>query len=323
MYQREYPPEGLVAASRTYEELGYDDVWFVEDLRFAGGLTSAALALQATASIEVGIGILAAVVRNPVFAAMEIATLARLYPGRLVAGIGHGVQDWMMDVGARVPSPLGALGATLEVVGQLLDGRSVTVEGTYATVRDVALEFPPPKPPVVLGGVRGEKSLELCGRLCDGVLLAEPVTPAYVRWAAQVMSGPAALAGRATPTVAVYALLSVDDDRELAADRLRLRIASSLADPTTHVHLQGLPFRDEMLEECASGPVEECARSLRPEWISALAVSGTPAECADGVAALGLAGASRVVLLPPPGLAAQQAEQFAREVLPLVRAASS
>ena len=47
--------------------------------------------LSTTERLDVGIGNLPAVVRNPVFAAMELATLAGIYPGRLIAGIQVGV----------------------------------------------------------------------------------------------------------------------------------------------------------------------------------------------------------------------------------------
>ena len=84
-----------------------------------------------TERITVGTGILAAVVRNPVSLAMEIATLERMFPGRIVAGIGHGVQSWMSAVGARAASPITALGETLSSVEALLQGRRVTTEGRY------------------------------------------------------------------------------------------------------------------------------------------------------------------------------------------------
>src|SRR5262249_37626375 len=44
--------------------------------------------------------------RNPALAAMELATLARLFPGRFVPVAGHGVQAWMEQVGARAESPM-------------------------------------------------------------------------------------------------------------------------------------------------------------------------------------------------------------------------
>lgn len=58
----------------------------VEDLGFRGGLAQAGPVLASTTHITVGIGIVPADARNVCFAAMELATLAQLYPGRLIAG---------------------------------------------------------------------------------------------------------------------------------------------------------------------------------------------------------------------------------------------
>src|SRR5689334_18605856 len=70
----------------------------------------AAVPLGATERIVLGNGILPAPVRNAAFAAMELATelatLARLYPGRLHAGFGHGIAEWMRQAGAKPASQL-------------------------------------------------------------------------------------------------------------------------------------------------------------------------------------------------------------------------
>jgi 5,10-methylenetetrahydromethanopterin reductase len=319
MHQREYAPESVTEAAQHYERLGFDDVWVVEDLGFAGGLTSAALALQATASINVGIGILAAVARNPVFTAMEIATLARLHPGRFMPGIGHGMQDWMESVGARVGSPLTMLTETLDVITGLLAGNLVSTSGRYITVKDASLRFPPDHAPLILAGVRGPKSLALAARSCDGALLAEPVTTAYISWARNQLDGPAKAAGRGRPQLAVYSWLSVDDNAGVAQDRLRITLASNMSDPSARFHLQGLDFADQLtaiVEEADS--VDEIAAALKPEWISRLAIAGTPAQCAETVAGLARAGADRVIVLPVPGEARHQSERFAQTVMPLL-----
>ena len=78
----------------------------VEDLPFRGGIAQAGVVLASTERIRVGVGILPAAVRNPVFAAMEASTLAELYPGRLVLGVGHGMPGWIRQVGAWPSSPL-------------------------------------------------------------------------------------------------------------------------------------------------------------------------------------------------------------------------
>jgi alkanesulfonate monooxygenase SsuD/methylene tetrahydromethanopterin reductase-like flavin-dependent oxidoreductase (luciferase family) len=77
----------------------------------------------------VGIGILPAVARNPAVTAMEIATLCGLAPGRVLPGIGHGVQAWMQQMGVRPTSPLATLEEVLVAVRRLLDGDRVTMHG--------------------------------------------------------------------------------------------------------------------------------------------------------------------------------------------------
>ncbi len=125
------------------ERKGPGDVWVVEDLSFAGGIATAATALAATQRLGVGLGILPAMVRNPLFAAMEIAALSRLYPGRVLPGIGHGMQDWMAVAGARPESPLTALKEVLTCVSALLHGETVTVQGRYLHLDGAQLQFPP------------------------------------------------------------------------------------------------------------------------------------------------------------------------------------
>ena len=82
IFRREHAPEHLPNFARQAEEAGFDELWLVEDCFYGSGIASAATALAATGFISVGLGIMPAVVRNPVFTAMEIATLTRQYPGR-------------------------------------------------------------------------------------------------------------------------------------------------------------------------------------------------------------------------------------------------
>ena len=102
---------------------------------------------------------------------MEIATLSRMFPGRVQIGLGHGVLDWMGQVGARVESPMTLLREYVTAVQALLRGETVTTEGRYVRLSDVALAYPAdPKPPVHVGAVR-PKTIALAGELADGLVL--------------------------------------------------------------------------------------------------------------------------------------------------------
>ncbi|MDX3835914.1 LLM class flavin-dependent oxidoreductase [Streptomyces europaeiscabiei] len=173
MHDRDWAPEGLPEFARRAESLGVDDLWVVEDLGWNGGVTAAAVALGATQRLRVGIGIAPAPLRSPALLAMELATLARVFPGRLVAGIGHGVREWMAQVGVASRSPLALLEETITSVRALLHGERVELAGREVRLDGVKLVHPPTEVPPVVAGVVRPRSLELSGRVADGTLIAE------------------------------------------------------------------------------------------------------------------------------------------------------
>ncbi|ARU51923.1 LLM class flavin-dependent oxidoreductase [Cellulosimicrobium cellulans] len=179
-----HAPESLRRLATTAEEAGLDDLWVWEDCFKQSGLASAAAALAWTERVRVGIGLMPAPLRSTAITAMEVATLARLSPGRLVAGVGHGVQEWMGQAGVRVASPLTLLREHATALRSLLAGEEVTTAGRYVTLDAVRLDWPPTEPvPLWLGGV-GPRSLALAGELGDGLILANALTPDDVRAAA-------------------------------------------------------------------------------------------------------------------------------------------
>jgi 5,10-methylenetetrahydromethanopterin reductase len=267
----EHPPEDLPALAAGVEAAGFDELWLWEDCFFAGGIAATSAALAATSRIRVGLGIMPAPVRNPAFAAMEVAALARLHPGRLSAGIGHGVDAWMRQIGAKPASQLALLEETVVAIRALLAGLEVTTDGRYVSLDGVRLDHPPHEPPPIFTGVRRARSLALSGRVADGTILSEPSSPRYVEWAR------AQIAATRPHRLTVYAWFSMDADG--AAARAALR-----------------PLLDERAAE--GGPQFEFGAGVED-----MTVAGTPEECAAAIRALGDAGADAVVLLPPqPGV---------------------
>ncbi|GLY34870.1 N5,N10-methylene tetrahydromethanopterin reductase [Amycolatopsis sp. NBRC 101858] len=293
---REQPPAKLVELARQAEAAGLDEVWLVEDCFWAAGIATVATALAVTSTIKVGIGVLPAVARNPAIAAMELAALAELHPGRLIGGLGHGVASWMRQIGAYPASPLAALEETLVAVRRLLAGDRVSVSGRHVALDEVELVFPPAEVPPVLAGVRRPKSLAVAGSSADGTILAEPSPPEFVRTALSgIAAGRSAEGAPDHHAVVTYNWLALGD-----ASRARLTVAESLT-PGARVQVEGLPFASELLELVDSAStVDELAAGLRPEWISRLAVCGELDQCVAAVRSLHEAGSGSVVLLPLP-----------------------
>ncbi len=181
LFRRVFEPELLVDHARRAEAAGFDEFWVVEDLGYHGAFSQCVAALAVTERIGVGLGIAPAVVRNPAFLAMEWATTARLFPGRFHLGLGHGVERWMEQIGARPASWLGSLEEITTAARRLVAGERVSFDGAYVHLEDVELVFPlRGEQPRVSFGVRQPKSMALAGRVADGVILAECSGPRYV-----------------------------------------------------------------------------------------------------------------------------------------------
>jgi alkanesulfonate monooxygenase SsuD/methylene tetrahydromethanopterin reductase-like flavin-dependent oxidoreductase (luciferase family) len=174
------PPESLRAIARAADEAGLEELWLWEDCFLNGGVSSAAAALAWTENLKVGIGIMPLPFRNVALTAMEIATLARFSGGRALPGIGHGVQDWMGQVGARAASPLTLLREYATALRSLLRGEEVTTKGRYVNLDAVKLDWPPAEVPPLFVGSTGPKTLALGGQVGDGTILTGGTSPAGV-----------------------------------------------------------------------------------------------------------------------------------------------
>ena len=181
VFRPQLPPERLREFIASAEAGGLDDVWLWEDCFLEGGMASAATALAWSGSLRIGLGLMPVPFRNPALAAMEIATLARLFPGRFVPAAGHGVLSWMDQVGARVSSPMTLLREWVTAVRSLLHGGAVTVSGQYVRLNGVALDWPPAAVPPLLVGARGPKTLTLAGEVADGLVLDADISPDGIR----------------------------------------------------------------------------------------------------------------------------------------------
>ena len=189
------PPERLRESVRAAEDAGIDEVWLWEDCFLAGGIAASTAALAATSHVRVGLGLMPVPFRNAAVAAMEIAAVARLHPGRFLPAVGHGVLEWMAQVGARAESPLRLLAEHTAAIRRLLRGETVDVAGRYVHLEQVALGWPAAPVPPLLVGARGPRTLALAGELADGVVLDEHETGAAVAaalehvWAARDSAG--------------------------------------------------------------------------------------------------------------------------------------
>jgi alkanesulfonate monooxygenase SsuD/methylene tetrahydromethanopterin reductase-like flavin-dependent oxidoreductase (luciferase family) len=317
MFRREHDPKHLPEFARRAERAGFDELWVVEDCFYGSGVASAAAALAVTDTITVGVGIMPAVARNPVFTAMEIATLARLFPGRLLPGIGHGVAGWMRQIGAFPKSQLAALEETTVAVRRLLAGERFSFAGKQVQLDDVALVHPPVVVPPISLGVRGPKSLALSGRAADGTVLAEFAPPSYVKWAGEQIETGRAEAGRSGKhRLTVFAFASACESPAEARQELRPLIAPAIASGKINAHIAPMGILSQVRELLESGGQEQLETDMPGAWIDQLAMIGTPHDWRTAANRLVAAGADTVVLVPLPGKGLDELDAFARHFAP-------
>ncbi len=288
-FDRSLPPGFVVEVAERLERDGVGQLWVIEDCFYTAGISLAATALARTDYLQVGLGILPAVARNAAITAMEIATLAEIAPGRVIAGIGHGVQEWMEQMGARTPSPLTTLDETISAVKRLLAGDEVTFSGREVHLDHVRLDRPPATVPPILAGVRGPKSMALAGRVADGVVLAEGAGPSYVSRAIDQAGRPDGF------HTSVFTALCVTEERQEAYHAMAPFVAGLLASPNPALEVH--PHIEEMRERLATRG-EPALVDMPADWWVELGAIGTLDDAVAHVGALHGAGARDVSLFP-------------------------
>jgi 5,10-methylenetetrahydromethanopterin reductase len=285
------PAEDLVRLARSTESAGFDELWVCEDLGLAGGIAQSSAALAVTSRLEVGLGIAPAAVRNAMYLAMEFSALARLSEGRFRAGIGHGMPDWLTQVGQHPGSLMTCLREVADSVRGLLDGTQINYAGKHVHLDAVSLTHPPATPPPLSLGVRGPKGIALARDLGVGVILAEGSTPEYV---AQVRK---ALGPVAHITVFVWSNLD-PQDASRGSNALSSLVEKAL----------GESYLAAQLGDLYGG-------SSGLEVIRRLTVSGDAQTCRAAIDDFAGSGADSIVLQPIHGSEEHQIQQISQHLL--------
>ncbi|ROR35387.1 TIGR03842 family LLM class F420-dependent oxidoreductase [Kitasatospora cineracea] len=214
--QTDPPAAEVVGLMRRAERAGFSHGWtFDSAVLWQEPFVIHSRILEHTERLHVG-----PMVTNPGTRAWEVtastfATLNDMYGNRTVCGIGRG--DSAMRVAGRRPNTLARLGAAIDAIRDLAEGREAEVDGTpirIPWIRDGRL-------PVWMAAY-GPKALALAGRKADGFILqladpylTERMVKAVRRAAEEAGRDPAAV------TVCVAAPAYVGDDLAHAREQCR------------------------------------------------------------------------------------------------------
>jgi 5,10-methylenetetrahydromethanopterin reductase len=118
---------------------------------------------------------------HPVHIAMAAATLDELAPGRVVLCLGTGAPGDLADAGVTPRRPLRTLQEAVEAVRLLLSGEPATYGGERVQLGGRRLAMGRPAIPIYLAATR-PRTLELAGRIADGIVLSTASSVEFVRW---------------------------------------------------------------------------------------------------------------------------------------------
>ena len=281
----------MVEFATALESGGADELWVIEDCFYTAGPSLTAAALARTERLSVGIGILPAVARTAAMTAMELATLAALGPGRLIAGIGHGVQEWMAQMGVRPASPLTALEEVISAVRRLLAGETLDVQGDYVRCRtSPSISRPTPCHPFSPAFAARARSLSPERWPTGWCSPSSADRPPYAKPSPRPRP-------RARSRLRCTRRCTSIATGERRALRWRRWCAELVGDPPAG--LQAAPFFDE-LAALVRRDGESGVVGMPDDWWTELAAVGTPDDVAAHIAALATAGATSIALFPPP-----------------------
>ncbi|MGH2937911.1 MAG: LLM class F420-dependent oxidoreductase [Solirubrobacterales bacterium] len=291
--------EKAIEMSCWAESIGYQDVW-LGDAGAIDALTLAAILLDRTKSVRIGVAVTPVYTRTPAVLAATVATLGDIAPGRFVLGLGSGshamVEGWH-GIGFR--KPLARVRETVTVLRQMLAGEKVDFVGDTirtAGYRQPALEV---EVPIVLAALR-PGMLELAATVADGVVLNLFPIGALP----QILDVIATALGRADRDpdqfeVAARMQVLVTDDVEGGRKLFRRTFAPYYATPVYNRFLSwvGHGVEAKAIREAAVKHDWDGARAaISDELIDAVAVIGSAEHCRARLCSLAAAGVETPML---------------------------
>jgi alkanesulfonate monooxygenase SsuD/methylene tetrahydromethanopterin reductase-like flavin-dependent oxidoreductase (luciferase family) len=309
---------------RVADEVGYERAWLVDGhLLWQDLYVYMTHGLAATERIAFGPGVTNPLTRHFTVTASVTATLADLYPGRVLLGIGRG-DNAVRTLGLQ-PVPTRRLVEVVPKVRQLVAGHSIDFEGADVRIRWADQDVP------IMMAATGPKNLRVAGALADIVMVYVGVSPVSVRWAIDHVRAGAVEAGRDPDDVeiAVLCAMSVSDDQEQAWDACRwapAACANHIEDVIRRNPEHGMPDEMTRLVEARdeydyyAGHLDSRAEHtayLTGELIDDFAIAGPVERCLQKIRALAELGVGEVSTAYLNG-ELEQMRLVGREILPAV-----
>lgn len=320
----QFGPRELVELGVRAEEFGLDSVTVSDHFqpwRHEGGHAPFSIAWMSavgerTSRVQLGTSVLTPTFRyNPAVIAQAFATMACLYPGRIMLGVGSG--EALNEVAvARLKWPefrerFARLRESVRLMRALWEGERVTFDGEYYQCTDATIYDRPDEPVPVYIAAGGPVVARFAGRAGDGFICTSGKgMDLYTEKLLPAVSEGLAAAGRAEDSIdrMIEIKLSYDRDHQRALENTRFWAPLALTAEQKH----GVDDPAEMGRIADELPIEQVAR----RWI----VASDPDEAMAAITPYLDAGLNHLVFHGPGHDQERFLTQFTEDVVPRLRA---
>jgi coenzyme F420-dependent glucose-6-phosphate dehydrogenase len=320
----QFAPRDLVEYAVRAEEVGLDSVWVSDHFspwRHTGGHAPFSFAWMAavgerTSRVQIGTSVLTATFRyNPAVVAHGFATLACLYPDRMILGIGTGeALNETAVTGAEWPEfkeRFARMREAVRLMRQLWTEDHVSFDGEYYRTVDATVYDKPGTPVPVYVAAGGPVVAKYAGRVGDGFICTSGKgMELYTDKLLPAVAEGAQAAGRDAAGIdrTIEIKMSYDRDRDQALENCRFWAPLSLT-PEQKYSVDSAEEMERLADEL---PIEQVAR----RWI----VASDPDEAVAQVQPYVDAGLTHLVFHGPGHDQERFLTQFTEDVLPQLRA---
>lgn len=318
----------FVDSVRKAEETGYSRAYLVEgQLLWRDVYVYMMHGLAATERIPFGTAVTNPRTRHFSVIASAHASLAEIYPGRVVLGMGRG-DNAVRTLGLGQVSTK-QLRETVPKLRELMAGRPVDFDGTEIRIQwatDATGDVP------IMVSATGPRTLRMAGAVADIVMIQVGVNPDAVKWAVDRVKEGAEEAGRDPDEVetTLYTAMWVSDDVVEARSMTRWAAACAanhIVDVIRNVPDHGMPPALTRLAELRSGHYDYAShldpsveRSEYPDdVIDDFAFNGPPERIVEMLHALAEVGLDEAAPCYLNGRL-DEMEIVGREIIPAVSA---
>lgn len=302
-----FTPAGDIAEqARAAEAGGVDTLWIATHLFLRDPVALGATALAATSTLKVALMAVSPFAMHPVHAAMGAATLAELYPGRVVLCLGVGAPGDLDAAGIERPRPLATLREAIAVCRALFAGETIDHHGDVFSVAQRRLVNAPCDVPIVLAA-SGPKMLALAGSDADGVIISGATSAPFVESCLKRVA--AGAEGRKVMNAGIV-YTGIDKDDKPGADALRRTLGFILrgGHHAENVAMGGAALDQQALRDAyAAENWEAVDRLIGDDVVTRHAACGSAGHVRERLALYNQAGLDHVIIsgiTDPPEIAA-------------------